>query len=113
MKVDRAAQPIQHRRFQIVVHKRAGAAAVGREGLDVPAQETLEALIQRKDRVQRARVAQHQHQGGERPRPAADADRSEVAPVDLRDFAGQRGQPQIGLAGRRGAQVAHRPSDPG
>ena len=111
MKVDRAALAIEHRGFQIVVLDRARAAAQRGEGLDMPAQEALERLIEREDRVDRARVAEHQHEGRQRADAAADADRAEAAPVDLGDFPRQRRQAEIRLGRRRGPQRAHRATD--
>ena len=72
----------------------------------MPAQKTLERLVEREERKQRARVRQHHHKAGERPHAVADPDRAEGAPVDLRLFARQRRQAAIDRGRRRGPQRA-------
>ena len=91
VKVHSAPLAIEDRRLEIVVHEGAGTPAHRVHGLDVPAQKTLERLVQREDGVHRARVAEHEHEGRERPRAAPDADRAEAPPIDLRDLPGQGG----------------------
>lgn len=82
-----APHAVERRRFRIVVHEDAGAPAQRVHGLDVPAQDTFERLVQREDGVQHARVAEHE--GGEGPRATADPNRAEAASIDLRHLPGR------------------------
>jgi len=72
----------------------------------MPAQEALHRLIQREERVQRARPRQHHHETGEPPLPP----RPERAPIDLCLFAGQGAQPQKRFAERSWPQRTHQPA---
>lgn len=90
VEVNGRALPVQHRGLQIVVDEGAGTAAEGAEGLDVSAEEALERLVQREDGVDRARVAEDEHEGGQGPRAATDPDRPKAAPVHLGDLARER-----------------------
>src|SRR2546425_12303286 len=56
------------------------------KGLDMPAQKTLEGLIEREQRRDRPRIGQHHHETGKRPGAVADADGPKRAPVHLRLF---------------------------
>ncbi len=78
MKVNRAALAIEHRAVEIVVDQDPGTAAHGVDGLDVPAEKALEGLVERKHRVDRARVPEHEHEAGQRALATPDADAPEA-----------------------------------
>ena len=80
MKVNRAALAIEHRALEIVVDQDPGTAAQGVDGLDVAAQKALERLVEREDRVDRARVAEHEHEARQRALAAPDADARRSCP---------------------------------
>ena len=68
MKPNRTALAFEHGTAKVVVDEgpgRANKAVMKR--LDMPAQETLEGLIEREQRRDRSRIGQHHHEPGERP----------------------------------------------
>ena len=115
MEADVIADALEDDALQIVVEDGAGHALERGEGLDVPAQEALERLVEGEARVAGARPRQHEHEAREEPGGGADADRAEVAPVDLGLLAGERLEAQVGLGaggGPDGADVAAAPGWP-
>ena len=77
------------------------------KGLDVPAQKTLECLIEREQRRDRPRIGQHHDKPGERPGAVAEAEGPKRAPVHLGLVGGQRGEPAIGRRRDVRTQRAH------
>ena len=96
---------LEHGALEVVVEQHAGHTAEGREGLDVAAQEAVHASVEEEAQEDLARVAQHHHEGHQRPARPADAQVAEVRPVDLRLLAGQGAQAQVRLGGRARAQA--------
>ena len=83
VKLNRRAPSIEHSTAEIVVHQGPGTPVQRLEGGDVPAEETLERLVQREQREESPRVAQDHHEARDRAHAMTDADRAKGAPVDL------------------------------
>lgn len=79
-------------------------ATQGSEGVDVPAQEALERFVQREERVQCPRPAQHQHERGEGAHGPADPDPPEAPPIALALLRWQQREPEVGLRPRCGPE---------
>jgi hypothetical protein len=88
VEADVIADALEDDALQVVVEQRARRSLERGEGLDVAAQETLQRLIEGKARVAGARPGEHEHETGQDARGGADADLTEVAPIDLALFAG-------------------------
>ena len=97
MEADGIAASFQHGTFQIVVQQNPRYTLPGVEGGDMAAQEVLHTSIEEEAQEDLARVAQHHDKRHQRTACPADLEMSEVTPVDLCLFAGQRAQTQIGL----------------
>jgi hypothetical protein len=106
MEADVIADTLEDDALQVVVEDGAGHALERGEGRDVPPQETLERLVQGETGLAGARPGEHEHEAGELARGAADADRPEVATVDLGLLAGEGLEAQEGLGARGGPHGA-------
>src|SRR3990172_3694542 len=83
MKLDRVAVAREDGALEIVVEQGArGALEVG-EGLDVPAQEALQRLVEGEQGVDRAGPGEHHHEGGQRTAGLADAQISKIPPLNI------------------------------
>src|SRR5437879_9875429 len=78
MKPNCGARPLEDRAAQIVVNQGPRDARPGFEGVDMPAEKTLECLVDREKRKDGARVRQHHHEAGEGTYAAADPNRAET-----------------------------------
>ena len=87
MKPNGTALAFQDRTPQIVVHERPGhPGKQAMKGVDVPAQKTLQRLIEREEGRQGTRVRKDHHEARERSRAVADPDHPKGAPVNLGFF---------------------------
>ena len=111
MKLHGGAAAVEHGAAQVVVDEGAGNAAEGVEGLDVPAEEALEGLVEREERGEGARVAEDHDEAGDGAGAASDADLAEGAPVDLCLLSDQRDDAAVGGAAGLGSQAAHEAAD--
>ena len=89
MELDGGAAAVEDGASEVVVDEGAGDAAQGVEGLDVPAEEALEGLVEGEEGGDGARVTEDHHETGDGAGAVSDADLAEGAPVDLRRLAGQ------------------------
>src|SRR5262245_27473225 len=81
----------------IIVEQYPRQSAPAREGLDVAAQEVLEALAQEKAQKYLPGEAQHHNEGHQRTAGAPDREMAKMSPIDLGLLTGQGAQAQIGL----------------
>ena len=65
MKLNRGAAPVQDGTPEVVVDQGPRTAAQRLEGRDMPAEETLERLVQRKERKQGAGIAEDHDEAGD------------------------------------------------
>jgi len=107
VEADRLPLPLEDGAFHVVVEQDPRHPVQRAEGLDMPAQKTLEGLIQHEDGMQRPRPAQHQDEGGEPPGSAPDGDRAEAPPIGLALLPGEEVQSEIGGGLRRGPEQPH------
>ena len=77
VKLHGGAAAVEHGAAQVVVDEGAGDAAQGVEGLDVPAEEALEGLVEGEERGEGARVAEDHDEAGDGAGAASDADLAE------------------------------------
>ena len=107
MKLDGGAATVEHGATQVVVDEVSRDTAQRVEGVDVPAEEALQRLVEGEQRGQRPGVAEDHDESGDRARAGADADLAERAPVDLCGFARQGDHPAVDDAAGFGPQALH------
>lgn len=94
---DVIAVALEDHALEVVVEDLARDSAERVEGIDVPAQETLELLLPEELGVHRPRPSQHHHEARQLAPRLSDVAFAEAAPVDLGLLAGQRPQTQVSL----------------
>ena len=105
MELDGGAASIEDGASEVVVDEGAGDAAQGVEGLDVPAEEALEGLVEGEEGGDGAGVAEDHDESGDGAGAVSDADLAEGAPVDLSLLADQGDDPTVDGAGGLGPQA--------
>ena len=80
------AEAIQDDRFHIVVENIARNSAPVGEGVDVSAQQALQALIEKEFKIESAAVGKSDDEAGEASSRASDADLAEAGPIGLSLF---------------------------
>ena len=111
VKLDSGAAAVEDRAAQVVVDEGAGDAAEGVEGVDVPAEEALQRLVEGEEGGDGARVAEDHDETGDRARAVSDADLAEGAPIDLGLLGDQSDDPPVDGAGGLGPQAPHEAAD--
>jgi len=107
MKLDGGAATVEHGAAQVVVDEVSRDTAQCVEGVDVPAQEALQRLVEGEQRGDGARVAEDHDETGDRACALSDADLAERAPVDLCGLAGQGDDAAVDGAAGLGPQALH------
>ena len=83
LETDGVAEAIQDDRFHIVVENIAGNRPPVGEGVDVSAQQALQALIEKEFKIESAAVGKSDDETGESSPRASDADLAETGPIGL------------------------------
>ena len=110
MEANRAALAFEDGAAQVVVDQGAGHTRPRLEGLDMPAQKTLERLVEREERKHRARIREHHHKAGERPHAMPNPDRPKGTPIDLGLLSQEGGQAAVDRGRGRGSKRVHDPT---
>ena len=95
MELNGGAAAVEDGGSEVVVDEGAGDAAQGVEGLDVPAEEALEGLVEGEEGGDGAGVAEDHDESGDGAGAVSDADLAEGAPVDLGGLAGEGDDPTV------------------
>src|ERR1035441_911986 len=84
MEVDLIASPLQYRTAQVIVKDNSRNSRPSLEGVHMPAQEVLHALVEEELQRQRSRPGKRNHETGQAATGAAYGNFAEVRPIDLR-----------------------------
>src|ERR1035437_4213892 len=83
MEVDLIATPLKYGTAQIIVEDDSRNTRPCLEGVHMPAQEVLHALVEEELQIQRSRVGKRDHEAGQAATGAAYGDFAEMRPIDL------------------------------
>lgn len=111
MEADGVVVPLEDGGLEVVVQHASRHPAEGLEGADMALEEGAHSLIVEEPYEGHSRPRQHQNEGGDPAGRLSHHTAAEGAPVHLRLFATQRGQPLVRLGWFARPQYRHQPTE--